>query len=140
MQVLPISVEWNVQRNRNVPAPRNRLSTADPTGNDAWNDQFPPYARMSWNPLTPRHLTVVPRATVTVDGDQRVPIPRTSTGLACAVAASVTTSTEAHTQATAPTHHLGIDPVTARPYLIVHRTSHPSLPVCASSRTTRKVR
>jgi hypothetical protein len=124
-----MSAEWNVQRNRNVPAPRNRLLTADPTGNDSWNDQFPPYAPMSWNPLTPFHLTVVPRATVIVDGDQRVPIPRTSTGLACAVAASVTTSTEAHTLAATPTHHLCIDPcidpVTARPYLILHRTNRP---------------
>lgn len=82
VQVLPISVEWYVQRNRNVPLWRNRLLTADPAGSALWNDQFPPYEMTSWNLLTPRHLTVAPRATVTVDGDQRVPIARTSTGRA----------------------------------------------------------
>ena len=32
VQLVPISVEWNVHRNRNVPAARNRFFTVTPTG------------------------------------------------------------------------------------------------------------
>ena len=42
VQLAPISEEWYVHRNRNVPVLRNRLLTADPTGNALRNDQLPP--------------------------------------------------------------------------------------------------
>ena len=109
VQVSPLSVEWYVHRNRNVPVLRNRLLTADPTGSARRNDQFPPNAMTSCNWLTPRHLTTVSRATVTVDGDQLDPTPRTTTGLACAVATSVTTSTDTH--ADAPTTLIQREPI-----------------------------
>lgn len=96
---VPISAEWNVHRNRKVPVFRSRLLTVVPTGSEWRNDQFPPYATTSWNPLTPRHLTTEARATVTVEGDQRVPVPRTSAGLAWAGATSATTRIDAHAYA-----------------------------------------
>lgn len=141
VQVFPISVEWYVHRNRNTPELRNRLFTAEPTGSASLKDQFPPNATTLWNPLTPRHLTVVPRATAAVDGLQRDPTPRTTTGRACAAATSVTTSTDAHAAAiTALTHVEPLELDTARPYRIGRRPDNRPVAVCAPSRPTRKVR
>ena len=86
----PINVEWYVQRKRNVPVERNLLCTVTPTGSCTSRDQFRPYARRSWNLLTPRHFTNVPRGTVTLVGDQRTPIALTMTGVAYAGGARVT--------------------------------------------------
>ncbi len=99
-----------MHRNRNVPGLRNRFLAATPAGSARWNDQLPPYAMTSWNPLTPRHLMTVPRSTVTVAGDQRVPTPRTITGLACAGSTSVTTSADAHAAAITTLTHEPFNP------------------------------
>jgi hypothetical protein len=109
VQEVPISVEWYVHRNRNVPARVNRFLAVAPTGRDLWNDQFPPYAITSWNLLTPRHFTTPPRATDTAVGDQRVPMPRTSTGRACAAGTNGTSSMHAQDTITSARVHRNLN-------------------------------
>ena len=111
VHAVPINVEWYVHRNRNVPVPRNRFLAVTPTGSVWWNDQFPPYAMTSWNLLTPRHFTTPPRSTDTADGDQRVPMPRTRTGLACA--GSTDDTTRMHAQDATPIARINLDLDTA---------------------------
>ena len=85
-----------MQRNRKVPARVKRFFAVAPAGRASCIDQFPPYAMTSWYLLTPRHFTTPPRAMVTTDGDQRVPTPRTRTGLACAAGMDDTTRMHTH--------------------------------------------
>lgn len=85
-----------MHRNLNVPVRVKRFLAVAPAGSDSWKTQFPPNAITSWNLLTARHFTTLPRATVTADGDQRVPIPRTRTGRACAAGTSETTRRHVH--------------------------------------------
>jgi hypothetical protein len=65
----------------------------------------------SWYLLTPRHFTTPPRATVTAEGDQCVPMPRTRTGLACAAGANETT--RMHAQDAIPIARIHLDLNTA---------------------------
>ncbi len=63
----------------------------------------------SWNLLMPRHFTTPPRSTVTAAGDQRVPMPRTRTGLACAAGTNETTRMHAQDAIPIARIHLDLD-------------------------------
>ena len=98
-----------MQRNRKVPARVKRFFAVAPAGRAVCIDQFPPYAMTSWYLLTPRHFTTPPRATVTADGDQRVPTARTRTGLACAAGPDDTTKIHAQDAIPNARRHLDLN-------------------------------
>lgn len=93
------SVEWIVQRNRNLPA---RRKTLDAVGSPVVEGiarkklQLPPYADTLWKLLVARHTTLVPRATETRAGDHAVvPLVLITTRASAGVARTATRSVTA---------------------------------------------